>query len=61
MNFPDNLKYTKDHEWIKVEGNQAIVGITAFAAGAAIIEMIKIAPTISNAITTVKATKVIRI
>ncbi len=33
MNFPDNLKYTKDHEWIKVEGNQAIVGITAFAQG----------------------------
>jgi glycine cleavage system H protein len=31
MNFPDNLKYTKDHEWILVEGTTATVGITAFA------------------------------
>jgi glycine cleavage system H protein len=31
MNFPDNLKYTKDHEWIKVEGNEATIGITDFA------------------------------
>ena len=31
MNFPDNLKYTKDHEWIKTEGNVAIIGITDFA------------------------------
>jgi glycine cleavage system H protein len=31
MNFPDNLKYTKEHEWIKVEGNVGIVGITDFA------------------------------
>ena len=31
MNFPDNLKYTKDHEWVRVEGNIAIVGITDFA------------------------------
>lgn len=31
MNFPDNLRYTKDHEWIRVEGNEAIVGITEFA------------------------------
>lgn len=31
MNFPAELKYTKDHEWIKVEGNTAIVGITEFA------------------------------
>jgi glycine cleavage system H protein len=31
MNFPDNLKYTKDHEWIRVEGTTAIVGITDFA------------------------------
>ncbi|HDP54819.1 MAG TPA: glycine cleavage system protein GcvH, partial [Bacteroidetes bacterium] len=28
---PENLKYTKDHEWIKVEGNEAVVGITDFA------------------------------
>lgn len=31
MNFPENLKYTKDHEWIKIEGNIATVGITEFA------------------------------
>lgn len=31
MNFPSELKYTKDHEWIKIEGNEAIVGITDFA------------------------------
>lgn len=31
MNFPDNLRYTKDHEWIKLEGNTATVGITEFA------------------------------
>ena len=33
MQFPDNLKYSKDHEWIRVEGDEAYVGITAFAAG----------------------------
>jgi len=31
MNFPDNLKYTKDHEWLRVEGNVGYVGITDFA------------------------------
>jgi glycine cleavage system H protein len=31
MNFPDNLKYTKDHEWVRTEGNQATIGITDFA------------------------------
>lgn len=31
MNIPDGLKYTKDHEWIKIEGNTATVGITDFA------------------------------
>lgn len=31
MNFPDNLLYSKDHEWIKVEGEIATVGITDFA------------------------------
>jgi glycine cleavage system H protein len=31
MNFPDTLRYTKDHEWIKLEGNVATVGITDFA------------------------------
>ena len=33
MNIPSDLKYTKDHEWLKVEGNVATVGITAFAQG----------------------------
>ncbi len=33
MNVPEGLKYTKDHEWIKIEGNIATVGITAFAQG----------------------------
>lgn len=33
MNVPETLKYTKDHEWIKVEGNTGIIGITEFAQG----------------------------
>ncbi len=33
MNFPAELKYTKEHEWIKIEGDVAIVGITDFAQG----------------------------
>lgn len=33
MNLPSNLKYTKDHEWIRVEGEEAYVGITDFAQG----------------------------
>lgn len=33
MNIPDNLKYTKDHEWILVDGDTATVGITDFAQG----------------------------
>ena len=31
MNFPENLRYTKDHEWIRLEGDTAIIGITEFA------------------------------
>lgn len=31
MNFPSELKYSKDHEWVRVEGNTAYVGITDFA------------------------------
>ncbi|MBZ9652329.1 glycine cleavage system protein GcvH [Psychroflexus montanilacus] len=31
MNTPDNLKYTKDHEWIKIDGDTATIGITDFA------------------------------
>ena len=31
MNFPENLKYTKDHEWVSVEGDVVTVGITEFA------------------------------
>lgn len=33
MNIPSDLKYTKDHEWIKIEGNIATVGVTDFAQG----------------------------
>jgi len=33
MNFPADLKYTKDHEWIRMSGNDAYVGITDFAQG----------------------------
>ena len=33
MNIPEGLKYTKDHEWIKIEGNKATIGITDFAQG----------------------------
>ena len=31
MNFPSNLRYTKDHEWVSMEGNTATIGITDFA------------------------------
>lgn len=31
MNFPENLRYTKDHEWIRLEGETATIGITDFA------------------------------
>lgn len=33
MNFPEKLKYTKDHEWIRIEGSIGIVGITDYAQG----------------------------
>jgi glycine cleavage system H protein len=33
MNFPEQLKYTKEHEWISLEGNVATIGITEFAQG----------------------------
>lgn len=31
MNFPENLRYTKEHEWIKMDGDTAVIGITEFA------------------------------
>ena len=31
MNIPAELKYTKDHEWVKIEGDEAVIGITDFA------------------------------
>ena len=31
MNFPEELRYTKDHEWIRLEGDVAVIGITDFA------------------------------
>ena len=33
MNIPNNLKYTKDHEWVKLDGDEATIGITDFAQG----------------------------
>ncbi len=33
MNFPDQLRYTKEHEWVRMEGDVAFVGITEFAQG----------------------------
>jgi len=33
MNIPSDLKYTKDHEWLKIDGDQATIGITDFAQG----------------------------
>lgn len=33
MNIPDSLQYTKDHEWIKIDGSTATIGITDFAQG----------------------------
>ncbi|MCE7053321.1 glycine cleavage system protein GcvH [Algoriphagus sp. AGSA1] len=33
MDFPQELKYTKDHEWVKIDGDVATIGITEFAAG----------------------------
>ena len=33
MNIPADLKYTKDHEWIRIEGGEAVIGITDFAQG----------------------------
>ncbi|WP_320168347.1 glycine cleavage system protein GcvH [Mangrovibacterium marinum] len=33
MNLPENLKYTKEHEWVRVEGDTVVVGITDFAQG----------------------------
>jgi glycine cleavage system H protein len=33
MNFPDNLKYTKDHEWISVQGKIGTIGVTDYAQG----------------------------
>ena len=31
MNIPTELKYTKDHEWVRIEGDEAVIGITDFA------------------------------
>ena len=33
MNVPENLKYTKNHEWLRIEGNEAFIGVTDYAQG----------------------------
>ncbi len=33
MNVPENLKYTKDHEWVRIEGEEAFIGVSDFAQG----------------------------
>ena len=33
MNFPENIKYTKDHEWVLIDGDEATIGVTDFAQG----------------------------
>lgn len=33
MNVPENLHYTEEHEWVKIEGDEAIIGVTDFAQG----------------------------
>ncbi|HAA15959.1 MAG TPA: glycine cleavage system protein GcvH [Cytophagales bacterium] len=33
MNFPEDLKYTKEHEWVRVDGEYAVIGITDYAQG----------------------------
>jgi len=33
MNIPENLKYTSEHEWLRVEGDEAVIGVTDFAQG----------------------------
>ena len=33
MNIPADLKYTKDHEWVRVDGDVAVIGVTDFAQG----------------------------
>jgi glycine cleavage system H protein len=33
MNIPGDLKYTKDHEWVKIEGDEATIGVTDYAQG----------------------------
>ncbi len=49
MNIPENLKYTKDHEWIKVDGKIGTIGITDFAQGElGDVVYIDIAPDISE-------------
>lgn len=65
MNAPNNLKYTKDHEWLKVDGNTGYVGITDFAQSElGDIVFVDIAPdltdlTAGNAFGTIEAVKTV--
>jgi len=65
MTVPDNLKYTKDHEWARLEGNEAIVGITEYAQSqlgdVVYIELPKIGDVVSrgDVIGTIEAVKTV--
>ena len=49
MNIPDNLKYTNEHEWVKVDGNIGVIGVTDYAQGElGDVVFIDIDPTISD-------------
>ena len=39
MNFPNELKYTADHEWVRINGNEAVIGITDFAQSELVIKL----------------------
>ncbi|APF18881.1 glycine cleavage system protein GcvH [Caldithrix abyssi] len=65
MNVPENLKYTEDHEWAKIEGDVAIVGITDYAQGelgdVVFVELPEVGATVSKGDTfgTIEAVKAV--
>jgi glycine cleavage system H protein len=65
MNFPENLKYTKDHEWVKVDGATGTIGITEYAQGelgdVVFVELPKVGTTVAQGKTfgTIEAVKAV--